>query len=192
MRVLRGAVLGFVLALPGAVDTVAAERCGERQEEASGPKLQSRTFCGLELRSIGPALMSGRIADIAIHPEDDSVWYIAVGSGNVWKTENAGTTWQPIFDDEGSYSIGAIALDPGNPEIVWVGTGENVGGRHVGYGDLEDHGSWELRAHRQDPHRSTRLAGDLCGGAGAVVVPRWLPGALQVDRRGRNLGKRPP
>ena len=79
--------------------------------------------------------MSGRIADIAIHPTDENVWYIAVGSGGVWKTENAGTTWTPLFDKQSVYSTGCITIDPSNPHIVWVGTGENVGGRHVGYGD---------------------------------------------------------
>ena len=98
-------------------------------------RLTSETFAGLELRGIGPALMSGRIADIAIHPENRSTWYVAAGSGGVWKTTNAGTTWTPIFDDQPSYSIGCLALDPGNPEVVWVGTGENVSGRHVGWGD---------------------------------------------------------
>lgn len=97
--------------------------------------LRAERFTGLELRSIGPALMSGRIADIAIHPEDDNLWYVAVGSGGVWKTENAGVTWTPIFDDQTSYSIGCVTIDPRDPEVVWVGTGENVGGRHVGYGD---------------------------------------------------------
>jgi photosystem II stability/assembly factor-like uncharacterized protein len=92
-------------------------------------------FSGIEFRSIGPAFMSGRIADIAIHPEDDNLWYVAVGSGGVWKTKNAGVTWTPIFDDQSSYSIGCITIDPHNPHTVWVGTGENVGGRHVGYGD---------------------------------------------------------
>ncbi len=92
-------------------------------------------FSGLKMRSIGSALMSGRIADIAIHPQNDNIWYVAVGSGNVWKTINSGITWQTIFDDQGSYSTGAITIDPSNPEIIWLGTGENVGGRHVGYGD---------------------------------------------------------
>ena len=97
--------------------------------------LSAERFEGLELRSIGPALMAGRIADIAIHPDDDNLWYVAVGSGGVWKTRNAGVTWTPIFDREASYSIGCVALDPQDPDVVWVGTGENVGGRHVGYGD---------------------------------------------------------
>ncbi len=97
--------------------------------------MKAETFKGLELRSIGPALMSGRIADIAVHPKDQSTWYVAAGSGNLWKTTNAGTTWTPIFEDQGSYSMGCVSLDPGNPEAVWLGTGENVGGRHVGFGD---------------------------------------------------------
>ncbi len=97
--------------------------------------MKAETFKGLELRSIGPALMSGRIADIAVHPKDQSTWYVAAGSGNLWKTTNAGTTWTPIFEDQGSYSMGCVSLDPGNPETVWLGTGENVGGRHVGFGD---------------------------------------------------------
>jgi len=92
-------------------------------------------YKGLEFRNVGPALTSGRIADIAIHPENESTWYIAVGSGGVWKTTNAGTTFSPIFDNEASYSIGCVTLDPSNPSTVWVGTGENVGGRHVGFGD---------------------------------------------------------
>ena len=90
---------------------------------------------GLEVRSIGPALMGGRISDIAVHPSDPSTWYVAAGSGGVWKTTNRGTTWQPVFEDQPSYSIGAVTIDPSNPNVVWVGTGENVSGRHVGWGD---------------------------------------------------------
>jgi len=90
---------------------------------------------GLPLRGIGPALMGGRIADIDVHPHEKNTWYVAVGSGGVWKTTNAGTTWQPVFDAEGSYSIGDVTIDPLNPDVVWVGTGENVSGRHVGWGD---------------------------------------------------------
>jgi photosystem II stability/assembly factor-like uncharacterized protein len=90
---------------------------------------------GLELRSIGPGFMSGRIADIEIHPENENIWYVAVGSGGVWKTENAGTTWTPVFDKQNVYSIGTITIDPNNPDTVWVGTGEDVGGRHVSFGD---------------------------------------------------------
>ncbi|MDN5214734.1 glycosyl hydrolase [Fulvivirgaceae bacterium BMA12] len=119
----------------------------------------SSIYNGLKFRSIGPALMSGRIADIVIHPNNENVWYVAVGSGGVWKTENAGTTWNSLFDQQISYSIGCIALDPQKPEIVWVGTGENVGGRHVGYGDgiykSEDGGkSWKNMGLKKSEHLS--------------------------------------
>jgi photosystem II stability/assembly factor-like uncharacterized protein len=106
-----------------------------QDEEAPEPGLNEPTFSGLEWRGIGPALMSGRIADVVVDPYDRGTWYVAVGSGGVWKTDNAGVNWTSVFDGQGSYSIGAITLDPGNPHTVWVGTGENVGGRHVGYGD---------------------------------------------------------
>ncbi len=108
---------------------------GRSETEKSNGLLTSEALRGLELRAIGPALMGGRIADIAVSPRDRSTWYMAVGSGGVWKTANAGITWEPIFDDQPSYSIGCIALDPTNPDVVWVGTGENVSGRHVGWGD---------------------------------------------------------
>ena len=92
-------------------------------------------YDALEFRSIGPALMSGRVSDIVINPNNENEWIVATGSGGVWKTNNAGTTWNPIFDNENSFSIGCVTLDPNNPKIIWVGTGENVGGRHVSLGD---------------------------------------------------------
>ena len=119
----------------------------------------SETFSGLELRSIGPSFKSGRIADIAIHPENNNIWYVAVGSGGVWKTANSGTTFTPIFDDQPVYSIGCVTIDPRNPHTIWVGTGENVGGRHVGYGDgiyrSKDGGSsWENMGLKESQHIS--------------------------------------
>ncbi len=95
----------------------------------------SLTFKAMELRNIGPAYMSGRIADIAIDQNNPSTWYTAVGSGGVWKTTNAGTTWTPIFDDQPVYSIGDVTIAPSNSNIIWVGTGENNGGRHISFGD---------------------------------------------------------
>jgi photosystem II stability/assembly factor-like uncharacterized protein len=144
----------LVLGLLGSVQQVSVF-AGESAKTADkpGPKAEAKTLvtsealAGLEFRNIGPALMSGRISDMAIHPKCRSVWYVCAASGGVWKTENAGTTWTPIFDAQGSYSIGCVTLDPSNPEIVWVGTGENVGGRHVGFGDgvyksLNGGGTW--------------------------------------------------
>ena len=103
--------------------------------QTSDNAAMAKAVSSLGLRSLGPGLMSGRIADIEVHPTDRSTWYVAAGSGGVWKTGNAGLTWTPLFDEQPSYSIGEITLDPTNPEVVWVGTGENVSGRHVGWGD---------------------------------------------------------
>ena len=105
------------------------------QSNPNKDKKTENIYDGLKFRHLGPALMSGRISDIAIHPNNENIWYVASGSGGVWKTENSGTTWKPIFDNEKSYSIGCITLDPQNSDIVWIGSGENVGGRHVAYGD---------------------------------------------------------
>ncbi|KEO91485.1 hypothetical protein EH31_02115 [Erythrobacter longus] len=105
------------------------------QDDEDQPALSSGTFDAFKLRGIGPAFMSGRIADIAIVQDDPATWYVAVGSGGVWKTENAGTTWKSLFDGQTSYSIGSLGLDPSDPSRIWVGTGENHGGRHLAYGD---------------------------------------------------------
>ena len=112
-----------------------------------------------EFRNVGPAFLSGRIADIAIHPSNDNIWCVAVGSAGVWKTKNSGTTWDPIFDEQKSYSIGCITVDSLNPEIIWVGTGENVGGRHVGYGDgvyksIDDGKTWVNMGLKSSEHIS--------------------------------------
>lgn len=96
---------------------------------------KSSTYRGLKFRNIGPSFTSGRISDIAVNPEDHNTYYVGVASGNVWKTDNAGVTFKPVFDGYGSYSIGCVTVDPNNPHIVWVGTGENNSQRSVGYGD---------------------------------------------------------
>ena len=95
----------------------------------------SAVYNGLKFRSIGPAVTSGRVVAFAVDPNDRRKFFVAVASGGVWKTVNAGTTWTPVFDGEGSYSIGAIAMDPKNPSTIWVGTGECNAQRSVGYGD---------------------------------------------------------
>ena len=75
-------------------DNVEAQRKKRNVAEAKPAQISLDAF---SLRNVGPAFLSGRIADIAVHPDNESVWYVAVGSGGVWKTENAGTTWTPIF-----------------------------------------------------------------------------------------------
>ncbi|NNL88454.1 MAG: glycosyl hydrolase, partial [Marinicaulis sp.] len=145
--------------------------------------MSSETFKGLELRNIGPALMSGRIADIDIDQNDPATWYVAVGSGGVWKTTNAGTTWTPIFDGENSYSIGDVTVDPNNANVVWVGTGENTGGRHQGFGDgvyrsKDAGGTWEHLGLEASDHISKILIhpDDSNTVFAASQGPLWSPG----------------
>lgn len=104
------------------------------QSKTTKDNWSAENFSNLKFRNIGPALMSGRIADVAINPADESQWYVAVGSGGVWKTNNAGNTFTPIFDGEDCYSTGCVTIDPSNDQVIWVGTGENVGGRHSSFG----------------------------------------------------------
>ena len=90
---------------------------------------------GLKWRSVGPSLTSGRISDLAVKPDNPFEYYVATSSGGVWKTINSGVEYTPIFDKQGSYSIGCITMDPNNSNVIWVGTGENNNQRSVAYGD---------------------------------------------------------
>ena len=123
----------FALSVPSLGLVALAQDSDKKEDKAPG--LNSSLISALKLRGIGPALMSGRIIDIAVDPVHRSTWYVAAASGGVWKTTNAGTTWTPIFDNYGSYSIGCVAIDPRNRHMIWVGTGENNSQRSVGYGD---------------------------------------------------------
>lgn len=151
-------------------------------QESSG-QLEPQTFEGLEFRSIGPAFMSGRIADIAIDSADPDRWFVAVGSGGVWRTDNAGVTWKPVFDDQTSYSIGCVTIDPGNSHRVWVGTGENVGGRHVGFGDgiylsTDDGNHWTNMGLKNSQHISKIVVHPKDSGTVWVAAqgPLWNAG----------------
>ncbi len=109
-----------------------AEAADETKEK---DVLSAGTLAGLALRGIGPAVTSGRVGDIAVQADDHDVWWVAVASGGVWKSTDAGTTWTSVFDGTGVYSIGCVTIDPNNPDVVWVGTGENNSQRSVSYGD---------------------------------------------------------
>jgi photosystem II stability/assembly factor-like uncharacterized protein len=139
MRLLCGLItilcLPLSITLPALAQDARAEADKKQAEQKPADPMSPPTFAGLKLRNIGPALMSGRVIAFAVDPHDRAKYYVAVASGGVWKTVNSGTTWTPVFDNEGSYSIGAIALDPKNPATVWVGTGELNSQRSVGYGD---------------------------------------------------------
>ncbi len=149
----------------------------------------------VSLREIGPAVAGGRIADIEVNPADPSVWYVAVGSGGVWKTTNAGVTWTPVFDDQPSYSIGDLALDPANPEVVWAGTGENVSGRHVAWGSgiyrsRDGGGSWEQAGLEDSEHIGKILVHPDDGNTVLVAAegPLWSAGGERGVYRTRDGG----
>ena len=129
-------------------------------EEAAETHLDADTLSGLALRGIGPAINSGRISDFAVTPGKRHRYFAAVASGGVWKTENAGTTWTPVFDHEGSYSVGCVTMDPNNPNVIWVGTGENNSQRSVSFGDgvyksLDGGQTWSHMGLRDSGHIGT-------------------------------------
>jgi photosystem II stability/assembly factor-like uncharacterized protein len=119
--------------------------------------LKNIPIVGLSFRSIGPSVTGGRVVALAVNPFNHSEYYVGAGHGSLWKTTNNGVTFSPVFDNQNSYAIGAVAIDPTNPNIVWVGTGENNNQNNVIYGDgvykSEDGGSsWEnmgLKESRQ-------------------------------------------
>jgi photosystem II stability/assembly factor-like uncharacterized protein len=145
--------------------------------------MSTPTFNGLRFRSIGPAFTSGRVIGFAVDPKNPARYFVGVASGGVWKTINAGTTWTPVFDNEASYSIGAIVLDPKNPLVVWVGTGENNSQRSVSYGNgvykSEDGGrTWKNVGLKSSEHIG-RIAIDPKDSNIVYVAsqgPLWGPG----------------
>ena len=106
------------------------------------------SYKDLKWRVAGPEFMGGRIETITCHPDDPFTIYVGVGSGNLWKTVNHGTTWEPIFDDQPTSAIGCVAIAPSDPDILWVGTGEVLMARSsysgLGVFKSEDAGkSWQ-------------------------------------------------
>jgi photosystem II stability/assembly factor-like uncharacterized protein len=99
------------------------------------PLFDASTVSALSFRLVGPALTSGRVVDLAIHPTNNDQWYVAAACGGVWQTNNHGITFSPIFDANGSFSIACVELASSNPNTLWVGTGENNNQRSVAYGD---------------------------------------------------------
>jgi len=187
----KALALGFI-----AVFVISAVAWCETKPAEKKGLLTAEVLSGLEFRNIGPGLMSGRISDIAIHPKNRSLWYVAVGSGGVWKTENAGTTWTPIFDGQGSYSIGCLTLDPNNPEVVWVGTGENVSGRHVGFGDgvyksLNGGKTWTNMGLAKSEHIARILVDPRNSSTVYVAAegPLWSPGGERGLYKSADGGK---
>ncbi|HZQ67741.1 MAG TPA: glycosyl hydrolase [Terriglobales bacterium] len=156
----------------------------------------SDTFSGLQFRLIGPAVASGRVIAFAVNPKNKYEYYVGVASGGVWKTTNDGTTWTPVFDGEGSYSIGWVTLDPNDPSIVWVGTGESNSQRSVGYGDgvyrSEDGGkSWKNLGLKKSEHIG-RIVIDPRDSKVVYVAaegPLWGPGGDRGLYKTTDAGK---
>ena len=99
------------------------------------PPLTEVFFKNLKARAIGPAVMGGRVSDIAIDPRNPGLFYVGLATGGVFKTGDAGTTFDPIFDKESSLSIGAVAIAPSDSDVLWVGTGEANDRNSSGWGN---------------------------------------------------------
>src|SRR5205085_2685036 len=130
LRVYRliGAALAFcaLLAPLTASRVMAQEDNGGRDESL---------FKHLQWRAIGPATMGGRIDDFAVVESNPTTWYVGAATGGLWKTTNNGTTFEPIFDEQGSTSIGDVAIAPSDPNIIWVGSGESNNRQSSSWGD---------------------------------------------------------
>src|SRR5437867_6997132 len=127
----------FVLFFLGSTGAHAQSAAASGQQSSTGQMKSAfeKVFERLDWRSIGPANMGGRVADVEGVPGDPSIVYVATASGGLWKTTNGGVTWKPIFERQGTISIGDIALAPGIPDVVWVGTGESNVRNSVSFGD---------------------------------------------------------
>lgn len=125
--------------------------------EARKQLRENSIFKTYPIRSVGPNVMSGRVADIAVHPEHNRIFYVAYASGGVFKTTNNGTTMHPIFDHQGALTTGDIAISRANPDVLWVGTGENNSSRstYAGagiYRSTDAGKSWEFAGLRHSHH----------------------------------------
>ncbi len=169
-------------------------------QEKEKDTTKNSQLAGLKFRSIGPAFASGRVADFAVNPNNHSEYYVAFAAGHIWKTQNNGTTYKPIFDKQGAYSIGCLKLDPNNSNIIWTGTGENNHQRSVSYGDgvyksLDGGKSWKnmgLKESRQigmiaiDPRDSNSVfvaaEGSVWGSGGERGLYKTVDGGKNWER----------
>ena len=149
----------------------------------SSQSIPTEVFSGLRARSLGPAVTSGRVMTIAVDPTNNAVFYVGAASGGVWKTVNGGASFQPVFDTQGSFSIGWVAVDPKRSSIVWVGTGERNSQRSVAYGDgvykSEDGGrSWTNVGLKASEHIGRVVIDPKDGDTVYVAAqgPLWAPG----------------
>ena len=182
MKKLSVVLLAAFLCVP--VVALGAKDKKKADVEEPETKLNSGTLSGLELRGIGPAINSGRVIDFAVTPGKRHRYFVATASGNLWKTENAGTTWQPVFDGEGSYSIGTVTLDPNNHNVVWVGTGENNSQRSVSFGDgvyksVEGGQSWKTKGLGESEHIGRIVSPSSIGRVSTPPSPSTMSTAVR-------------
>ncbi len=196
--------VALVLVLAGSFSLYAQKKETKKDVKGSDtqikPSVPTSLFSGISFRSVGPAWASGRIADITVNPSNHSEIYAAIASGNIWKSDNNGTTWKPVFDKYGAYSIGCIVIDPNNHNVVWAGTGENNHQRALGWGDgvyrSDDAGaSWKnmgLKESRQiggiaiDPRNSDVIyvaaEGSVWGPGGERGLYKSINGGLAWEK----------
>ena len=124
----RSGVIVLIAGVPGFAHSAQAQATDAQTRQASWAQhvqlKQESLFKELAWRAVGPTFCGGRIQSIAVHPARPYTIYVGVGSGNLWKSENNGVTWKPIFDQESTFTIGEVAIAPSNPDVVWVGSGE--------------------------------------------------------------------
>nr|MDA3822844.1 hypothetical protein [Bacteroidales bacterium] len=198
-KIFLASILSFAFII-APIDISAKQKKKNVEEEPTEEKDEASIYGGLKWRNIGPAMTSGRIADFAVNPENQSEWFVGVASGHVWKTINNGTTFEPVFDGQDVYSIGVVTMDPNNHNVVWVGTGENNHQRALGYGDgvyksLDGGKSWKnmgLKDSRQiggivvDPRNSNIV---FVAAEGSAWGPNGDRGLYKTIDGGENWNK---
>jgi photosystem II stability/assembly factor-like uncharacterized protein len=173
-----------------------AKTKAKSDKEEEKDKISAETFSGINLRLVGPALLSGRIVDFAVNPQNRAIYYVAVACGGVWKTTNGGITFSPVFDGQKSFSIGCITIDPNNPHTVWVGTGENNSQRSVSYGDgiyksMDNGKSWTSCGLKKSEHIGKILVDPRNSNVVYVAAqgPLWGPGGDRGLYKTTDAGK---
>ena len=173
-----------------------AQKENNSKKEKKKSALEKVNISGLKFRSIGPALTAGRIADIAVNSRNPKEYYVAVASGGVWKTTNAGNTYTPIFDGQSSFSVGCVTIDPSNEHTIWVGTGENNNQRSVAYGDgiyrsLDGGKSWKNMGLKESEHIGMIAVHPTNSSViyAAAYGPLWKEGGERGLYKSTNAGK---
>src|SRR5436309_2561892 len=167
--------LGLLLAL-------SASAAAQRTQPGPLPSFDPKTAAEMQWRYVGP--VGNRVAAIAGVPGDANVYYAGAASGGIWKTTDAGIHWDPIFDDQDVSSIGALAVAPSNPSIVWAGTGEPWIRSHISVGN----GVYKS----SDAGRTwTRMGLEASGRIGRIAIHPTNPDAVYMAAQGHSYGLQP-